>query len=59
MDFPTDPAVVHGTLAGPERAFLDTAIAIKRRLELLVAPPMDALDRMALQSRLKDIGTEP
>ena len=52
-----DPAAARGTLGDQEKAFLDTAITVKRRLELLLALPMDALDRMALQSRLKDIGT--
>ena len=53
-----DPAAVRGTVADQEKAFLDTAITIKRRLELLLALPMEALDRMALQSRLKDIGAQ-
>ena len=51
------PTAVRGTPADEEIAFLDTAITVKRRIELFLALPMDALDRMALQSRLKDIGT--
>ena len=52
-----DPAAVRGSPADQEQAFLDTAITVKRRIELFLALPIDALDRMALQSRLKDIGT--
>lgn len=51
-----DPAAVQGTLAEQEKAFLDTAVTLKRRLELLMALPVDKLDRMALQQRIRDIG---
>lgn len=52
-----DPAAVDGTLEQREKAFLDTAITMKRRIELFLSLPMHALDRMALQQQVKDIGT--
>jgi arsenate reductase (thioredoxin) len=52
-----DPAAVEGTDAVKGRAFLDAAITIKRRLELMLSLPLQSLDRMALQKQVKDIGT--
>lgn len=52
-----DPAAVEGTLEQREKAFLDTAITMKRRIELFLSLPMEKLDRMALQQQVKDIGS--
>ncbi len=51
-----DPAAVEGSEAEKSRAFLDTAIALKRRIELMLALPMSTLDKMAIQQQLKAIG---
>ena len=51
-----DPAAVHEPAAAVERAFRDTFLALKRRIELLLALPMDGLDRLAIRRRLEDIG---
>jgi len=51
-----DPAAVQGSPAQQEKAFLDTFVALKRRIELMLALPIATLDRMALQHELKDIG---
>lgn len=51
-----DPAAVQGTAAQQHKAFLDTFVALKRRIELLIALPIATLDRLALQSALKVIG---
>jgi arsenate reductase len=51
-----DPAAVEGTDEAKAMAFKDTAITVKRRLELMMALPMDSLGRMALQREVKDIG---
>ena len=52
-----DPAAVEGSDDDKQRAFMHTALALKRRIELMLALPMARLDAMSLQSRLKDIGT--
>jgi arsenate reductase len=51
-----DPASAEGTEIERERAFEEAFRMLKRRIELFVALPMDSLDRLALQAKLKDIG---
>lgn len=51
-----DPAAVTGPPEVQRKAFHDTLLALRRRIELMLALPMAALDRTALQSRLRDIG---
>ena len=53
-----DPAAVDGSDAVKTQAFLDTAVALKRRIELMLALPLASLDRMSLQREIKDIGTQ-
>lgn len=50
-----DPAAVEGTDAEKRKAFADTAMMLRRRIELLGSLPFDKLDRMALQGRVRDI----
>ncbi len=52
-----DPAAVVGSDAQKARAYEDTAIVLKRRIELMLALPLASLDRLALQRELKEIGT--
>ena len=52
-----DPAAVSGDEATRRRAFHDAAVVLKRRIELMLSLPMAALDRMALQRELREIGT--
>jgi arsenate reductase len=52
-----DPAAVQGSDDEKARAFMATAITLKRRIELMLALPMQALDGMAIQRELRDIGT--
>jgi protein-tyrosine-phosphatase len=52
-----DPAAVEGPDEIKARAFLDTAITMRRRLELMLSLPIRSLDSMALQKQVKDIGT--
>ncbi len=52
-----DPAAVEGSDEAKARAFLDTAITVRRRLELMLSLPIRSLDSMALQKQVKDIGT--
>lgn len=51
-----DPAEVEGTEDEKRRAFDDTLLVISRRLDLLLALPLDKLSRMALEHRVKAIG---
>jgi protein-tyrosine-phosphatase len=51
-----DPAAVEGTEAQKLQAFQDTALALKRRIELMLSLPLTTLDKMSLQRAVRDIG---
>lgn len=51
-----DPAAVEGPDALIEKAFLDTFVTLKRRIELMMSLPLASLDRLAIQREIKDIG---
>jgi protein-tyrosine-phosphatase len=51
-----DPAGIEGDDAVREKAFLDTFITMKRRIQLMLSLPLASLDRMAIQQEIKDIG---
>jgi arsenate reductase len=51
-----DPAAVDGSDEVKARAFRDAAVTLKHRIELLIALPMAALDRLAIQKQVRDIG---
>ena len=53
-----DPAAVEGTDEAKRKAFRDTFIALRRRIELFAALPFDKLSRLGLQERVKDIGRQ-
>lgn len=52
-----DPAAVEGSDAAIEKAFLDTFVTMKRRIQLMLSLPLASLDRLAIQREIKDIGT--
>jgi len=52
-----DPAAFEGTDEQTAKAFWDTALVLKRRIELMLALPLQSLDKMAIQREIKDIGT--
>lgn len=52
-----DPAAFEGSDEQKARMFWDTAVVLKRRIELMLALPLVSLDRMAIQREIKDIGT--
>ncbi len=52
-----DPAAVDGTDEEKRRAFTDTAVTLKRRLEFMLSLPMDKLERMAIQHQVREIGS--
>lgn len=51
-----DPAAATGTDAVKLQAFNDTAVALKRRIELMLSLPLASLDMMSLQKAVRDIG---
>jgi arsenate reductase (thioredoxin) len=52
-----DPSAVVGGEAETARAFMDAATMLKRRIDLMLALPLESLDRLALQHEIRDIGT--
>lgn len=53
-----DPAAVEGTSEQQRKAFLDAAVMLKRRIELMLALPLASLDRMAIQREVRSIGRQ-
>jgi arsenate reductase len=51
-----DPAAVEGSQQEKARAFQKALRELDARVKLFVALPLEGLDRMALQQRLRDIG---
>jgi protein-tyrosine-phosphatase len=51
-----DPAEATGTPAEIGQAFADAYRMLNQRIGLLVALPIESLDRLTLQNRLRDIG---
>jgi len=52
-----DPAAVEGSDEAKTKAFLDTLVTMKRRIELLLSLPVHSLQRQAIQQRVRDIGS--
>ena len=51
-----DPAAVEGSEAEVQRAFAQTARFLKNRIMAFLSLPLESIDRMALQTRLRQIG---
>ena len=51
-----DPAAFSGSDEARTEIFWNTAVLLKRRIDLMLALPLAALDRLSLQRELKDIG---
>lgn len=54
-----DPAAATGTDAEVALAFSDAARMLRNRISIFIELPLGALDRMSLQTRLKEIGAMP
>jgi arsenate reductase (thioredoxin) len=54
-----DPAAVEGSDEVKRAAFAQTLRQIRNRVQLFLSLPLDTLDRMAIESRMKAIGREP
>jgi len=64
--FPGQPVLAHWAMPDPaetvgaeaaRRAFRDAYVLIARRIDLLLALPIEKLDRLALEAKLQAIGT--
>lgn len=53
-----DPAAMQGSDEEKRRAFLNAFTTLQRRISLLVALPIDKLDRLSLQASLRDLGRQ-
>ena len=51
-----DPAAVVGSDEEKRKAFRETAVTLKRRIDLMLALPMQSLDSMTIEHEVKDIG---
>lgn len=51
-----DPTAVTGSDEEIRKAFADTFMVLRRRIELFASLPLDKLDRLTLQAQIKDIG---
>jgi protein-tyrosine-phosphatase len=51
-----DPAAVVGTREEQQRAFADTFVAMRRRIDLFTSLPVESLTRLALQQKVREIG---
>lgn len=51
-----DPAAVHGSEAGVERAFREAFLILDRRISIFLSLPLKTLDRLALRRELDSIG---
>jgi protein-tyrosine-phosphatase/N-acetylglutamate synthase-like GNAT family acetyltransferase len=53
-----DPAVAEGSDEHKRKAFADTFVALRRRIELFASLPFDKLDSLALQQQINTIGSQ-
>ncbi len=53
-----DPALFQGSDEDTARVFWDTAVILKRRIELMLALPMASLDRLSIQREINAIGRQ-
>jgi arsenate reductase len=53
-----DPAEVEGSDEAKRKAFAETFMTLRRRIELFTSLPMSSLDRIAIQERAREIGKQ-
>jgi arsenate reductase (thioredoxin) len=53
-----DPAAIEGSDEEKRKAFVETYMILRRRIELFACLPFDKLDRLALNKRLAEIGRQ-
>lgn len=52
-----DPASIEGSDEKKRAAFRDAATILRRRIELLASLPLEKLDRLSTQAKLRELGT--
>ena len=55
----TDPAEVEGDEDRKRKAFRDAFLLLRRRIELMLALPLETLERMSAEARVRAIGVTP
>ena len=53
-----DPAAVEGSDDEKRKAFVKAFTVLQRRISLFVSLPLDQIDKLSLQSKLRDIGKQ-
>lgn len=53
-----DPAAAEGSEEAQRKVFMDVALVLKRRIELMLALPIARLDALALQREVRAIGQQ-
>jgi arsenate reductase (thioredoxin) len=53
-----DPAAVEGADDMKRKAIIDAYLILKRRIDLFTILPLHSIDKMALQTRVREIGKE-
>ena len=53
-----DPAAVESSDEAKRKAFRDTLMALRRRIEVFASLPLDKLDKLAIQERIREIGKQ-
>jgi arsenate reductase len=62
--WPGQPAIAHWSVPDPARtpddprAFMDAWVTLRRRIELLLALPLESLDQLAREQQLRKIAQE-
>jgi protein-tyrosine-phosphatase len=51
-----DPAAVDGDVERQRRAFRDAFVFLQRRISLFLALPLESIDELSLQTKLREIG---
>ena len=54
-----DPAAVEGSDEVKSAAFAQTLRQIRNRVQLFLSLPLETLDRLAIENRMREIGKEP
>jgi arsenate reductase len=54
-----DPAAVEGSDAEKRAAFAQTLRQIRNRVQLFLSLPLETLDRLAIENRMRAIGEQP
>ena len=53
-----DPAAVQGSREEKLHAFRDTLMVLSRRIEIFESLPLEKLDKLAIQKKIKEIGAQ-